>query len=86
MERSGGVSTTYLAYLGLLVFTAVWTLASRFMVVGTVRAGDRAPTLGWAVQFWQVQRPPAREKHYDQQLCRTYAEHPLLINVRSVRL
>ncbi len=39
------------AYLGLLVFTAIWTVASALMAVGAVRARDKVPALGWAMQL-----------------------------------
>ncbi len=51
VKRRGAVSTTHVPYLGLLVFTAVWTATSESMIVGAVRAGDKVPSLGWAVPF-----------------------------------
>ena len=39
------------AYLGLLVFTACWAVASGLMMLGSIRVGDKVPAWGWAVQF-----------------------------------
>ncbi len=47
------MSTKYVAcsYLGLLVFTAIWTVVSALTAVGAVRVRDKAPAWGWANQF-----------------------------------